>query len=246
MQKGQKTWDNLSRGYFNNFNEDEIELEAVENLYFAWPVIKKFVKKNIKNSKNKRALDFGCGTGQVCTELNSLGFIAGGIDYSSGMIKVAKKSIDRRVHLYLGDSKKAVEVAKKEGKFDLIVSILTFPFIEKIEQTIKDLHRSLAESGYLCFVAFNEDWVRTALKNGVDYERIPGNRGIKKLMFNFGKNRKVEVFHRSANEYDKIFAGLGCKKLMEEYPLFTKKFISKVYPQMPENISEYMILGYKK
>jgi len=246
MQKAQKIWDNLSRQYFNNFNDNEIELEAVENLYFAWPIIKKFIKKNIKNIKGERALDFGCGTGQICAELNSLGFITTGIDYSQGMIDVAKRKTDKRIHLYLGDSKKVVEVAKKEGSFDLIISILTFPFIEKIKPTIKDLHHSLTKGGYLCFAVFNENWVHEALNNNVDYERSPGSKGIKKLIFNFGKNRKVDVFHRSANEYNKIFTDLGCKKRLEEYPLFTKKFITKVYPKMPKNISEYMILGYQK
>jgi len=246
MQKNQKTWDSLSRQYFNNFNGDEFELEAVENLYFAWPVIKKFIGKNVKNIKGKRALDFGCGTGQVCVELNRLGFATTGIDYSKGMIDVAKKNVGKGIDLFLGDSKKAVEVAKKEGQFNLIVSILTFPFVEKIEKTIKDLHNSLAKDGYLCFATFNENWVREALKNSVDYKRPPRSRGIKKLIFDFGKNRKVDVFHRSANEYDKILAGLGCKKLAEEYPLFTKKFVGKVYPKMPKDISEFMILGYKK
>ncbi|MFA5842434.1 MAG: class I SAM-dependent methyltransferase [Candidatus Gracilibacteria bacterium] len=246
MQNPPKIWDHLSQKYFKNFNDNNIELEAVENLYFAWPVFKKFIQKNVKNIKDKRVLDFGCGTGQICAELHSLGFTTTGIDYSQGMIKIAKKNIDPLIHLHLGNSKKAVAIAKKEGPFDLIISILVFPFIEDIEQTIKDLHSSLTKGGYLCFAVFNEKWVREGLKNGVDYEQPPKSKGIKKLIFNFGENRKTDVFPRSAKEYDKIFATLGYKKLLEKYPLFTSKFIKKVYPKMPQNISEFMILGYKK
>lgn len=238
-------WDSLSQEYFNNFDDEKIEPEAIENLYFAWPVIKRFIKKNIKNIKAKRALDFGCGTGQVCTELDRLGLITTGVDYSKGMIAVAKKNINTRVNLYLGDSEKVVGVAKKDGKFDLIISILAFPFIEKIGQTIKDLCQSLNKDGYLCFAVFNEKWVHEALKNNIDYEQPQNRKGVKKLIMRLGENR-VDIFHRSSNEYDKILAKLDCKKILEEYPLFTKKFITKVYPGMPKHISEYMILGYKK
>ncbi|MFA6436594.1 MAG: class I SAM-dependent methyltransferase, partial [Candidatus Gracilibacteria bacterium] len=217
MQKSTKIWDHLSQKYYNNFDKNDIELAAVENLYFAWPVFKKFIQKNVKNIKDKKVLDFGCGTGQICAELNSMGCTTTGIDYSQGMIEIAKKNIDPLIHLHLGDSKKAVAIAKKEGPFDSIISILVFPFIEDIEQTIQDLHLCLTKGGYLCFAVFNKNWVREALKNGVDYEQPPKSKGIKKLIFNFGKNRKTDVFSRSAKEYDKIFATLGYKKLLEEY-----------------------------
>jgi len=244
---GQKFWDEMSKEYFDTHkNEDEVELEAEENFIFAWPVIKKFISDHFKETNKKRALDFGCGAGKICSELYSMGFDTTGIDYSEGMINTAKKNLDKNINLFIGKSGKSLEIANRDGKFDLIVSILVFPFIKNIEKTLNNLSKSLNNGGYICFVAFNKGWVKEALIKGIDYKQPIGTEGIKKLIMDFGANGQTDVFHRSPKEYNQIMKKLGYKKLIEEYPLFTEDFISKVYPGMPKKISEFMILGYQK
>ncbi|MBU1178659.1 class I SAM-dependent methyltransferase [Patescibacteria group bacterium] len=246
-KNNQAVWDKLSKQYFNNFaGSDEIEPEAAENLYFAWPVMEKFIKENVKDMDGQRALDFGCGAGEVCEKLAAMGLATTGVDYSEGMIDAARKNVGDTVDLHLGDSKKVLEIAAKDGKFNVIVSVLVFPFIEEIESVMRDLQQSLNEGGLLCFAVFNEEWVRRALENNIDYEQPEDSQGISKLILNFRENRRVEIFHRSKKEYDNILEGLGFARLLEEYPLFPEEFISKVYPGMPADISEYIILGYKK
>ena len=85
-----------------------------------------------------------------------------------------------------------------------------------------------------------------ALKNNIDYIQPKNTSSIKRLIFDFGEGREIDVFHRSLAEYDEMLTNLGFKRLSEEYPLFPEEFITKIYPGIPKEVSEYMILGYGK
>ena len=119
---------------------------------------------------------------------------------------------------------------------------MVFQFIEDINKALEELSKSLSQGGYLCFAVFNKPWVRECISKRILFEPSSNNT----LLIDFGQERKVRVFNRSAKEYDGILKTLGFSKILEAYPPFTQQYIEKYKPSLPTNIPEFMILGYKK
>ena len=244
-QSSKDVWNNLSQ-YFNTYKkDDEIEAGAADNILIAWPVIIDFIKNHFANPQESRALDYGCGTGSFCLELSSLGFDTTGIDYSEEMIKTAKTNISSNIKFIVGETKDVHNIAKEEGMFDLIVSIMALQFIENIDKAFKDLSKSLSKGGYLCFAVFNQDWARECIEKKILFHHLSNTKTADELVMDFGNERKVKVFNRGSKEYDSILRTLGFKKILEAYPPFTSQYIEKYKPAMPTDVPEFMILGYK-
>ena len=51
----------------------------------------------LKYVKNKRVLDFGCGAGMFCGEMEKLGFNVTGIDSSPAMISLGKQHLKQDI-----------------------------------------------------------------------------------------------------------------------------------------------------
>jgi len=93
------------------------------------------------DTKNKKILDFGCGTGLV-----SLGLDAEvlGVDLSCEMVNVFNHKAQK-----LNKQAKAIcdDIDNIKEKFDVIVANMVFHHIENIENTLKILHSKLTKDG---------------------------------------------------------------------------------------------------
>src|SRR3989344_625722 len=115
----QKEWDDLSQ-YYSTFKAGhKIKAGAADNILIAWPVFIDFIRKYIPNINSKSALDFGCGSGSFCVQLDSMGFKTTGIDFSNEMIQIAKANVLKGINFYVGDSDTVASLAPEIGKFDL-------------------------------------------------------------------------------------------------------------------------------
>ncbi len=89
-----------------------------------------YVLSRVDAPKSSRALDIGCGTGQLCRDLVHRGFTVRGIDYSDAAIRQARQStvlpIDT-IRFDVCDIEK--EEIGTENKFDLIFCKYVLPFI---------------------------------------------------------------------------------------------------------------------
>lgn len=245
FQSSKDIWNTVSQYFNTHKQDDDIEAGAADNILIAWPVILKFIEDHIENSQKCKALDFGCGTGSFCLKLSSLGFDTTGIDYSEEMIKIAKHNCNSTIQLYVGDTTNVRKIAKKEGTFDFIVSIMTLQFIENIDTALQDLSQSLSKGGYFCFAVFNPDWVHACREKNILFHTLSNAKSIDKQIMDLDDSRKIMVFNRSSQHYDDILSTLGLKKILEAYPPFTSQFIETYKLVEPTDISEYMILGYK-
>ena len=165
-----------------------------------------------------------------CRELLSLKFNPVGIDVSPKMIKIAKKHLGKKVKYLVGDSKTALKLAKKEGKFNLITSIMVLQFIKNIKPALKQLAGSLEKGGHIIFVNHN-----------------PKNLSERKarLKFNVAQTGNiVKIYSKSAQEYSKILKPLGFVKTMEKY-LHSPDFIKKHHIEKTKS-PKYMLLAFKK
>lgn len=243
MPLNQNVWDILGKSSFNtHINEDEIDPRAADNILIAWPPILELIQSEFKSSKNVKVLDYGCGTGGFCNKLNKLGYKVVGIDTSEEMINTAQKNSPKEIQFIKSDH----SIIQSLNKFNIVTTIMTLQFIENINSVFETLSDSLVKEGILLVVDFNKEHVRECLKANISFANFDSNENPKKGWKTFGEI-KTPVFIRDTEEYEIIANKNGLKKILEVYPPFTKEFIDK-YPQdkRPKNVSEYLILGYKK
>jgi predicted TPR repeat methyltransferase len=221
-------WDSLSEK-FNTF-QTKIDPASADNVEIAWPVITKFIRDYIPNPEGARALDFGCGTGMFCKELKTMGFNPTGIDTSQGMIDIAKKNLGGEIQFLVGDSKTALETSLNEKKYKLVTSIMVLQFIENIEGALKQLLGPIEKMGLITIVVHSPEYlVESKITNTITLGDTP-----------------VNIYSRSAEQYDDILKNFGFDKLLEAKPPFPKEFIEKYKPDYVTSVPEYLILGYQK
>ena len=99
--------------------------------------------------KDRRVLDLGCGTGDLCRRIKALGAREViGIDISRNMLEIAQKEVQAGV-VFLN---KAMEDLQYDpGTFDLVVSSLAFHYVADLSALLKNIHLWLKPSGLLLF-----------------------------------------------------------------------------------------------
>lgn len=223
-----KAWDK-SAEHFNTYKQ-EIWYGAADNIHSSWPVVIKYISEHFPNLKGMRALDFGCGTGMFCRELQNLGFRAIGVDMSEEMIKIGNAHLKRKVKLITGDTFVAKELANQEGKFDLISSIMVLQFIE--ESLLKPLFESVQNGGHIIFVNHNPNRLQ--------------EQGISDTLCLVDQDIPMPIYPRSAYDYDQVLLKLGFKKTLEQLVEHSEDFIKKYKIKRTTKHPKYMILGYEK
>lgn len=222
-------WDKLSDVFNTHRDGDKTNPAAADNVEILWPVILKII--GAKNKKT-RILDFGCGCGGFCDELCRKGFDVTGIDTSKQMIKTAKTNTSKKIDY------KACDINGLRGKnFDTIISIMVLQFIEDIEACAAKLYDLLSDGGEVVFAVFNPEFIERCLKI---------NRGFvarDKLKI---EGVVVKTHTRSEKEYKRIFAGAGFRFIKTYKPKFTKAFVKKFNWTLPSDVSEYMVMTFKK
>lgn len=106
----------------------------------------------------KNSMDLGCGTGILCQILQSSGIQASGMDFSVGMIEIARQ----------GNPEIAYEVADMvtfcpATRFDLVTctgdALNHIPSLADIRQIFQNVYRYTSPGGYFIFDILNENEV---------------------------------------------------------------------------------------
>jgi SAM-dependent methyltransferase len=98
------------------------------------------------NVKNKKILDFGCGSGIYAKILTKKGAIVKGFDVSEEMIKIAKKD-NPKIDLRIGSGYK---IPFKE-KFDIVIACLVLDYFEDWNKVFKEVSKVLDKNGIFIF-----------------------------------------------------------------------------------------------
>lgn len=103
----------------------------------------------------RTSLDLACGTGILCEILYHHGIDASGMDFSEGMIKIARES-NPKIHYDIADMIRY----RPDKKFDLVTctgDALNHILRQKdIEQIFKNVYSYLNKGGYFIFDLLNE------------------------------------------------------------------------------------------
>ena len=123
----------------------------------------------VKNLHPRTAMDLACGTGILCNILHQQGIEASGMDFSAGMIDIAKA----------GNSEIAYEVAdmitfRPEKQFDLVTctgdAVNHIGDLQNVEKIFRNVFAYTSPGGYFVFDILNENEVSTSEPFEMDFD----------------------------------------------------------------------------
>ena len=149
----------------------------------------------------KNAMDLACGTGILCQILHQEGIAASGMDFSSGMIDIARASCPE-IHYDVAD----MITYRPKAQFDLVTctgdAINHIGSLSDVEQIFRNVYTYTAPGGRFIFDILNEKEVSTSEPFEMDFtDRIrvwfqmtrPGENQV---------NLKIRVFEDGALSFE--------------------------------------------
>ncbi len=109
------------------------------------------IAAHIQPGPEWKAMEFGCGTGQVSFFLKDFFYRIILVDNSQGMIEVLREKIGNqkinKMQPYLMD---VFRDALPEKNLDVIYTLMTLHHIPELEKALDIFHDAIAPEGYLC------------------------------------------------------------------------------------------------
>ena len=116
----------------------------------------------------KTAMDLACGTGILCGILDNAGIEASGMDFSSGMIEIARKNTPH-LHYDVAD----MITYRPDKQFDLVTctgdAVNHISDLENVEKIFQNVYAYLAPGGYFVFDLLNENEVSDSEPFDMDF-----------------------------------------------------------------------------
>lgn len=183
------------------------------------------LKQMLPDFKNKRVLDLGCGFGWHCEYAIEQGAKnVTGVDISEKMLEEARK---RNYSPLIEYRRMAVEDFDfTPESFDIVISSLTFHYLESFSDICQNVHRCLSEKGefvfsveHPVFTAYgSQDWYYDTNGNILHWpvDRY-FNEGLRKANF---LGEEVIKYHKTLTTYinSLIKAGFEITELREPEP----------------------------
>jgi len=118
--------------------------------------------------KPQTAMDLACGTGILCRILDEAGIAAGGMDFSSGMIDIARQT-SPHIHYDVAD----MITYRPDKQFDLVTctgdAVNHIAALTDVEKIFQNVYAYLAPGGYFVFDLLNENEVSTSEPFEMDF-----------------------------------------------------------------------------
>ena len=116
----------------------------------------------------KTAMDLACGTGILCGILDEAGMKTSGMDFSSGMIRIARENAPH-IHFEVAD----MITYRPDKQFDLVTctgdAVNHIPDMDDVEKIFENVYAYLAPGGYFVFDILNEREVSTSEPFEMDF-----------------------------------------------------------------------------
>ena len=123
---------------------------------------------DLKNFHPETSLDLACGTGILCEILHKSGIRAAGMDFSAGMIEIARAN-GPEIRYDVAD----MVTFRPEAQFDLVTctgdAINHIPDLDDVERIFQNVYAYTAAGGYFIFDILNEHEVSTSEPFEMDF-----------------------------------------------------------------------------
>ena len=149
----------------------------------------------------KTSLDLACGTGILCEILHSQGIRARGMDYSAGMIEIARQGSQE-----IGYDVADMILYRPEAQFDLVTctgdAVNHIAELSDVEQIFQNVYGYLSPGGWFVFDLLNEREVSTSEPFEMDFTETtrvwfqmtrPGEKKV---------NLKIRVYENGKLEFE--------------------------------------------
>lgn len=227
--------------FFNKYAQMDRSLKGLKGAG-EWPTLKKM----LPDMKDKNLLDLGCGYGWHCIYAKEQGaHNVCGVDISEKMLLEAKKKskgYDIEYHCC------AIEdMTFPKESFDIIISSLTFHYLDDLDIAIKKIKSILKKHGtfiFSCehpvFTAYgSQDWIYDK-DNKIDHFPIDHYFEEGKREANF-LNEKVIKYHKTLTTYIQCLLNNGFLIKGFEEPKPTQQLIEEV-PEMKDELRRPMMM----
>ena len=116
----------------------------------------------------KTAMDLACGTGILCGILDEAGIRAAGMDFSSGMIDIARENYPH-LHFDVAD----MITYRPDKRFELVTctgdAVNHIPDLSDVRKIFENVYAYLTVGGYFVFDILNENEVSTSEPFEMDF-----------------------------------------------------------------------------
>src|SRR6266404_2276995 len=140
-------------------------------------------------------LDAGCGTGRNFSNLARAGSSTIGIDFSYGMLTVARRNlaeIPAALPLLLADLERSLPF--QTGSFDVVLCALIGEHLSALQSVLREFHRVLKLGGRLVFSVYHPDMAAAGIEANFEREGIEYRLG---------------AFHYTVDEYERFLIEAG-------------------------------------
>ena len=122
----------------------------------------------LQNLQPRSSMDLACGTGILCEILHQSGIKASGMDFSAGMIDIARERTPE-IHYDVAD----MITYRPDEKFDLVTctgdAINHISALSDVEKIFQNVYAYMASGGYFVFDILNEHEVSTSEPFEMDF-----------------------------------------------------------------------------
>jgi len=151
----------------------------------------------------KTSLDLACGTGILCEILYNSGLAASGMDFSEGMIEIARKS-QPAIHYDVAD----MITYRPERQFDLVTctgdALNHIADLTDVEKIFRNVYAYLSPGGYFIFDLLNRNEISTEEPFELDYSDTVKAQ-IQMLQPEYGRvNLQIRVYENGVLQFEEI------------------------------------------
>lgn len=205
--------------FFSKYSQMKRSIKGLEGAG-EW----KTLEKMLPDFKGKRVLDLGCGFGWHCQYAIEHGAKkVVGVDISEKMIAGAKEKTAKEI-AYI--CKPLEDIEFDNNSFDVVISSLTFHYIQSFDEIAKNIHQWLVKGGDFVFSVEHPVYTSSA---GSDFVRDEQGRAMHFPVDNYYSEGKRETnflgsdvikYHRTLTTYinDLIHAGFEIIEVTEPQP----------------------------
>lgn len=238
-------WDSLAERFNTHKIMEDIHPDAAVNIAVGWPIFFFYIRlfTTYFGKEDLNILDFGCGVGALCDELQQKGHHLTGYDHSKKMLEIAKSNTSSAIK-YIHSLDKPLKHKELTEQFDVVTSMHSLEWIEDIEQTLKDISQTLKKEGIFIFAVFPKQHIVESIAHNDLFEEFDSAINPTKGIANFD-GIEVPVFIREPEFFTKILKNHGFEKILEYYPQYPKNFFD-IYKWSKVRYPEMVIMAYKK
>lgn len=239
---------NILADRFNTYKKGSyIHPDAAVNIEVGWPLFLNLIddKKRERGKKSLQILDFGCGTGEFCKRLASLGHKVTGIDHSKNMLEIASAHLGKVAEVLHGNHKADFFDNKvNQSRYDIVTAMHSLEWIEDVDSALANLTKVIAPGGLLIFAVFPKNHVKDSLHIKDLFEDFDSMEDPFFGYANFDGVR-VPVWVRTQEVYDGLLNRLGLTRTYFYEPDYPKDFFEK-YRWTGSKYPEMMVMAYRK